>query len=140
MARLPRALALIAAIAACSTAAILLGTTGTAAPSKQQPLRYRYIFDSGSAAPAAASAGWNLIDVDSKSEADRLPSGARALIWVGDYDNSACAWEVSDTQLRAELLSMASDPKVAGYFFSDEPDPNACPAAPGQHRSRSALI
>jgi hypothetical protein len=143
MARLPRpprTIAVIAAIAVCSTAAVSARTSGTAALSKQQAPRYRYIFGSGSAASAAASAGWNLIDVDSKTEADRLPSGARALLWLGDYDNSTCAWELSEAELRAELASMAGDPKVAGYFFSDEPDPKACPAAPAQHRSRSELI
>src|SRR5204862_1573649 len=135
-----RTIALVVAVALCSTAAVSARTGRTAAPSKQQPPRYRYIFDSGSAASAAASAGWNLIDVDSKSEADNLPSGARALIWLGDYDNSACSWELSDTQLRGELASMAPDPKVAGYFFSDEPDPSACPAARAEHRARSQLI
>jgi len=35
---------------------------------------------------------------------------------------------------------MAGDPKVAGYYFSDEPDPYACPSAPRQHRARSQLI
>ena len=32
------------------------------------------------------------------------------------------------------------DRKVAGYFFSDEPDPFACPRAPAEHRARSMLI
>jgi len=27
--------------------------------------------------------------------------------------------------------------KVFGYFFSDEPDPFACPNAPAQHKARS---
>ena len=102
--------------------------------------RYRYVFDSGAAASAAAAAGWNLIDVDSKQEADGLPSGTRALFWIGDYDNSKCAWEVSDAELRSKLPALAGDPKVAGYFYSDEPDPSACPAAPSQHRARSNLI
>ena len=33
---------------------------------------------------------------------------------------------------------MARDPKVFGFFISDEPDPNACPAAPAQHRCTHA--
>jgi hypothetical protein len=61
-------------------------------------------------------------------------------MYVGDYDNSTCDWQVSDRALTAEAAAMAGDPKVAGYYFSDEPDPYACPSAPGQHRARSQLI
>lgn len=118
-------------------------TLGAASPdagavSKRAP-RFRYVFDSGAGVAAAAS-GWNLLDVDSKTRADRLPRGARALVWVGDYDNSTCSWSVSDAALEQEVASMANDPKVAGYFFSDEPDPFACPQAPAQHRARSRLV
>ena len=35
---------------------------------------------------------------------------------------------------------MAHDSRIAGYFFSDEPDPQACPHAPKQHKPRSSLI
>ena len=61
-------------------------------------------------------------------------------MWVGNYDNSTCDWEVSDAALTAEITAMAGDPKVAGYDVSDEPDPFACPSAPAQHRARSQLI
>src|SRR5207248_228699 len=50
------------------------------------------------------------------------------------------AWESSDATLRSELPAMAGDKDVAGFFFSDEPDPFACPQAPAQHRARSKLI
>jgi hypothetical protein len=45
---------------------------------------------------------------------------------------------MSDATLRREIHP--GDPRVAGYFFSDEPDPHACPQAPAQHRARSRLI
>jgi hypothetical protein len=35
---------------------------------------------------------------------------------------------------------MADDPKVAGFFFSDEPDPDACPDAPARHAARTRLL
>lgn len=102
------------------------------------PPRYRYIYDSSPGQVSAARHGWNLLDVGSQWAADRLPRGARGLVWVGDYDNSTCSWQVSDSELRSDIR--AGDRKVAGYFFSDEPDPYACPDAPAQHRVRSRLI
>ena len=100
----------------------------------------RYIFRSDQAPRAAAAAGWNLLDVSSKERADELPSGARGLMWLGDYDNSTCNWERSNDDLTRILAGTKDDPKVAGFLFSDEPDPFACPSAPAQHRARSKLI
>jgi len=105
-----------------------------------RPPRFRFIFGSESAADTVADSGWNLVDVGSKWDADRVPAGARGLVWVGDYDNAACTWEISDTALKSKLMAMAGDPKVAGFFFSDEPDPFSCPNAPASHRTRSSLI
>jgi hypothetical protein len=102
--------------------------------------RDRYMIDSGSSAATVASYGWNLLDVSSKSAADRLPPRTRGLVWLGDYDNSSCTWEVSAADVRADVPAMAHDPKVAGYFISDEADPNACPSAPVQHKARTRLI
>ena len=101
---------------------------------------YRYLIDSGPAQTQAASDGWNLLDVSSKAEADSLPRGTRGLVWVGDYDNTTCSWQVSDAELESRLQGVAGDAKIAGYFFSDEPDPYACPDAPAQHMARSKLI
>ena len=101
---------------------------------------YRFIYNSGSAPATAASYGWNLIDVGDKAAADALPEGTKGLVWVGDYDNTSCSWEVSDDSLTSEVTSMIADPKVAGYLFSDEPDPFACPNAPAEHKARSNLI
>lgn len=102
--------------------------------------RLRYMIDSGSSARTVASFGWNLLDVSSKAEADQLPAGTRGLVWVGDYDNSSCTWEVSDSDLQSELPAMGADRRVYGFFISDEADPHACPAAPDQHAARTHLI
>jgi hypothetical protein len=125
------------AIAVCG----LIGGAGPGAAehARTPPPRFRYIYNSDSAAVAAAAAGWNLIDVGSKAAADALPRGTRGLVWVGDYDNSTCSWELSDAALQRETAG-GGDAKVAGYFFSDEPDPDACPNAPAQHRARSQLL
>jgi Calcineurin-like phosphoesterase len=105
-----------------------------------KPSRYRYIFNSGSAPALVRSYGWNLIDVDSQEEVEALPAGTRGLYWIGDYDNASCGWEVSDATLRRKVSAVAGNRKLAGYFFSDEPDPYRCPAAPAEHRARTKLI
>jgi hypothetical protein len=112
--------------------------TGT--PDNPARPRYRFIFASEQAGAAVAANGWNLVDVGSKWDADRVPAGTHGLVWIGDYDNSTCAWQVSDEELTRRVTSMASDPKVIGFFFSDEPNPFLCPSAPAEHKARSALI
>jgi len=101
---------------------------------------YRFLYDSDSAPAKVASYGWNLIDVGSRWSADQLQRGAKGLVWVGDYDNSNCAWEVSNPTLTKEVKAAVRDAKVFGYFISDEPNPYACPNAPAQHKARSDLI
>lgn len=103
-------------------------------------LPYRYTFENGNAASTTASYGWNLADVGGKSEADALPTGMKGLVWVGDYDNSTCGWQVSDASLTATVQKMVGDPHVFGFFFSDEAYAETCPNAPAQHAARNALI
>jgi len=132
---------LVPALAVGVLIAMLVGSSGSgrAHPrTDQRTFRYRYMYDSSSAPKVVARHGWNLLDVGSRWAADHLPRGARGLIWVGDYDNSTCNWELSDSQVRSEVGR--GDPKVAGYVISDEPDPKACPDAPAQHRARSHMI
>jgi hypothetical protein len=90
-----------AAVLALSVAVVAVGT-GTAggavtaarggAPAAPA-LRYIY-----SGTRKVAANGWNLMDVGpSKSVIDRLSLGTRALVWVGDYNNRTCAFEVSES-------------------------------------------
>jgi len=101
---------------------------------------FRYIYNSDSAPGTVLSNGWNLIDVGSQWSADQLPVRAKGLVWEGDYDNSTCSWQVSDAALKADVTAAVGDSKVFGYFFSDEPNPYACPKAPAQHKARTNLI
>ncbi len=126
---------LIAVVLAAVGAAVL--TAGRGAP---HALQYRYTFNTGEDAAKTAARGWNLIDVGGKTEADAVPRGTRALVWVGDYDNDTCSWEVSDASLRSDVRRMRGDRHVFGYFFSDEPYAERCPNAPAQHAARNALI
>src|SRR5947199_7683851 len=119
---------------------ITVAQRSAAAGSTGAPPPFRYIYNSDAAAPIAVSTGWNLIDVGSQWAADHLPAGARGLVWLGDYDNHTCAWELSDAALKTKVTAAAGDPNVFGYFLSDEPNPYACPNAPAQHRARSDLV
>ena len=136
--------AVVLSVCACAPAAALIGKAGPAAQSVPLGTRtappFRYIYDSDSAPAAAVSSGWNLIDVGSKWSADQLPAQAKGLIWVGDYDNNSCSWEMTDAELKSQVAEAVGDPKVFGYLFSDEPNPYACPSAPAQHKARSVLI
>jgi hypothetical protein len=107
----------------------------------KKPPHYRYIFHTGSNQAGAASLGFNLLDVDAKALADALPSGTRGLYWLGDYLNApTCDWEKSDATISAKVQAAKGDPKVWGYYFSNEPDPYGCPTAIAQHRARAKLI
>jgi hypothetical protein len=133
----PRSLLLICVVL------LVGGATQAATPSTgRRPAApsFRYIYNSGSAARAVVANGWNLVDVGSRSSADELPTGAKGLVWVGDYDNDSCSWEMSEASLKEEVGAAVRDPKVFGWFFSDEPNPYACPKAPTQHKARSHLI
>ena len=128
-----------AGLLACGWAAAEL-PQGQAASTAGGAPAFRYIYNSSSAARTVVANGWNLIDVGSKSSADELPAGARGLVWVGDYDNSSCSWEMSNADLKADVRAARGDRKVFGWFFSDEPNPYRCPSAPAQHRARSDLV
>jgi hypothetical protein len=103
-------------------------------------LAWRFAYSNRTDQNLATTYGYNLIDVSTKSEADATPAGARGQLWLYDYDNNTCSWEKDDTYIRNMVSSVANDPKVAGFYFSNEPDPFACPNAPQQHKHRNALI
>jgi chitodextrinase len=113
----------------------------SACPSAGGPqIKYRFAYSNRADQDLMPQYGYNLIDVNTKDEADAVPAGTQAQVWLFDYDNKTCAWEKSDAYIRDVVSSMADDPKVAGFYFSNEPDPFACPNAPQQHKQRNALI
>ncbi len=103
-------------------------------------IKYRFAYSNRPDQNLMLRYGYNLIDVATKGEADATPAGTLGQVWLYDYDNTTCTWEKSDTYIRDVVSSMANDPKVAGFYFSNEPDPFACPNAPQQHKQRNALI
>jgi len=117
-----------------SAATSACGGSGGSAPP------FRFMINSDQGGQAAAQYGYNLLDVGSASQASGLPAGTQGLIWVGDYNNSSCSWEQSDSAVQSKAQAAVGNAKVFGYFFSDEPDPFACPTAYAQHKARSDLI
>jgi Calcineurin-like phosphoesterase len=132
--------AILALVAVAGGSAARVATPEAAATVRKPPA-YRYLFHTGSNQRGAASLGFNLLDVDEKAEADALPPGTRGLYWLGDYLNApTCDWEKSDGEIAAKVRAAKGDPKVWGYYFSNEPDPYGCPNAVAAHRARAALI
>jgi hypothetical protein len=87
------------------------------------------------------AAGFNLIDRGPYREyLDALPSGAKAFVWLGDYDNTTCTWEKSDDWIRTHVAAIAGHPAIGAYFLVDEPHVWDCPDAPAQLKARSDLV
>src|SRR5437879_9835718 len=104
-----------AAVVSATSGGMSTNPVGEVAARKGNPPSYRYIFSSESAQTVVASHGWNLLDVSSQASADQLPGRTRGMMYMGDYDNSTCDWEVSDAELTAKDAELDGDPKMAGY-------------------------
>lgn len=109
-------------------------------------VQYRYMTDLPDGATAARY-GYNLADVGPyPSLIDALPSGMRALVWIGDYSHDTCSFSRSDPDVRAAVSGVANDPKVAGFYIEDEADyalpadGGHCPDVVAQVTARAALV
>ena len=95
-------------------------TTSTTQPPTTGPVTNLHYapnnnFDSsGNYAPGKA--GFNLADVSSVSELTSLPSGVKALIWLG-----LCGGV--DSAFMDAVQPFIGNPKVFGFYLMDEPDP-----------------
>jgi hypothetical protein len=115
-------------------------TTTTTPQSGSWPARWRMAYSNWTEQGQMPYYGFNLIETFSKAEADATPPGTQGQIWLQDYDNKTCSWELSDAEVTSRVTSMANDPKVSGFYFSNEPHPWECPNAYAQHKARSDLI
>jgi hypothetical protein len=77
-------------------------------------------FVNGQYAPGAD--GFNLADVTSASELSELPSGVKALVWLGMTDGVTAAF-------MSAVESFAGSSQVYGFYLADEPAPSATTAA-----------
>jgi hypothetical protein len=115
----------------CLIAFLLLLTASIAASQVLAESRSRHFaangnFDSqGTFLPAQA--GFNLADVSSRAELDRLPEGVKGLMWMGRCKGA-------DATFQAIAGTVIDDPRLYGFYLMDDPDPTgrwrtACPAA-----------
>jgi hypothetical protein len=76
---------------------------------------------SGQYLPAAD--GFNIADISTsaKTDLDRLPSGVRGLVWLGDCGGVTAAFQ-------STVSAFVGDPKLFGFYVMDEPTPATCPA------------
>ncbi|WP_292720751.1 calcium-binding protein [Mesorhizobium sp.] len=73
-------------------------------------------FTWGASAAQAAATGFNLVDLQYASSVNALPDGSKALIWLGESNGVTQSFIDKVTPL-------IGNPKVLGFFLTDEPDP-----------------
>lgn len=100
-----------------------------------------YISNTGSDLSKVAGLGFNLFDMGpDKSRIDSLGANQKALVWLGNLDNTNCTPGYSWSEFTSAVRRLADDPKVFGYFISDEPHPSECPKAAAHIRMRADYI
>ncbi|TIU80522.1 MAG: calcium-binding protein [Mesorhizobium sp.] len=70
----------------------------------------------GASAAQAKAYGFNLVDLQYASSVNALPDGSKALIWLGESNGVTQSFIDKVTPL-------LNNPKVFGFFLTDEPDP-----------------
>jgi hypothetical protein len=86
----------------------------------------------GSTAPRAL--GYTVFDTGPSGVAS-LPSGVQGLVWLGQKCPTP-----ADATFRATVDRLAANPRVFGYYLSDEPHISACPRGPAALASRADYI
>ena len=85
---------------------------------------------------AVTRLGFTVLDTgDSRDEIKALPKGTQALVWLGQ----GCPTHINDT-FRRQVSRLAANPRVFGYYLSDEPDVAGCPKGPAGLASRARYI
>ena len=86
----------------------------------------------GSTAPKAL--GYNVFDTSASGVAT-LPAGVQGLVWLGQKCPTP-----ADAAFRSVVDRLASNPRVFGYYLSDEPHVADCPRAAAALASRADYI
>ena len=68
--------------------------------------------------------------------------GMKAIVWLGDYDNSTCTFQQSDATVVSTVNAIKRKPALIGYFLADEPEQAEadCPRVAAQLNARSDLV
>lgn len=136
-------------VGALLTVALVPVTASAAVPAAPvSPARAHFTVNLKGSYSAAHAAGFNVFDVGGsqnnpagvKAKLDALPAGAKAMIWTGSLDNSSSTPGFSLAQFKAQVNALKSDPRVYGYFISDEPHPAKFPLAAAHVRERADYL
>ncbi|MGW3766657.1 hypothetical protein [Actinomadura verrucosospora] len=89
--------------------------------------------------PRLRALGYDLVDVEADpSLVAGVPAGMRALLWVGNFTcgDFALGWD----EFQRAVQRFGRDPKVYGWYLSDEPNTGDCPEVAGEIRRRARYI
>ncbi|MFB4306174.1 hypothetical protein [Actinomadura sp. GTD37] len=89
--------------------------------------------------PRLRELGYDLVDV--KADASLIagvPAGMQALLWVGNFtcDDFELDWDA----FKRAVQRFGRDPRVYGWYLSDEPNTGDCPEVAGEIRRRAAYV
>lgn len=83
--------------------------------------------------PRLRELGYDLVDVKPEESAVAgVPDGMQALLWAGNFQCED--FEMSFGDFTGAVNRLARNPKVYGWYLSDEPDPGECPKVAGEIR------
>ncbi|MFA1539870.1 hypothetical protein [Actinomadura monticuli] len=89
--------------------------------------------------PRLQALGYDLVDVraDPSLVAD-VPAGMQALLWVGNF---TCGdFELGWDAFERAVQRFGRDPRVYGWYLSDEPNAGDCPEVAAEIRRRAAYV
>lgn len=89
--------------------------------------------------PRLRELGYDLVDVEADAtRVSGVPPGMQAMVWVGNFH---CEDFVLDfDEFKGVVDRFGRDPRVYGWYLSDEPNAGECPEISGEIRRRAAYI
>ncbi|HEY3004573.1 MAG TPA: hypothetical protein VGJ44_19655 [Kribbellaceae bacterium] len=127
------------AVAACAlalvtTAGVVL--SGSSGPVQAQTTQTKHFITNLRGSTAPFSFGYNVADRGAyPSLVNALPTGVQALVWLGQKCPTP-----ADSTFKAKVDALVGNPKVFGYYLSDEPHIADCPGGPAALASRADYI
>lgn len=89
--------------------------------------------------PRLRALGYDLVDVKpDASLVAGVPAGMRALLWVGNF--TCGGFELNFEDFQNAVQRFGRDPKVYGWYLSDEPNPGECPDVAKEIRRRADYV
>ncbi|MQY06915.1 glycoside hydrolase 5 family protein [Actinomadura macrotermitis] len=115
-----------------------LATPGTP-PATPRPTHHIALNTQAADYPRLRGLGYDLVDVKpDPALLDAVPRGMRALLWVGNF--TCDDFELSFAEFTAAVQRFGKDPRVFGWYLSDEPNPGRCPKVADEIRRRADLL